>query len=724
MARSLGTIWLALFALVPTLVLAWPGARGAVDQLQPELWGAGVVGLGALAAVAAVVLGRQPVAVSGLTLLLGFVAFGTVTQQWNVPTDTLEASRSMLLSLSALALLIVGARLDAPGRAALVRATVLVSIAFVVPALFGVQGRLFGTLGNTGWTAQAALPGALAGAVLFAAGRGAWRVIGMVAAVLCAAYVTVAPAYAAVIAMVVALAVGIVRSRRRRVGLALVLAACAVSGQVARWIDAMPARGGSGGISAVAQTGGGGDLGGVEVRRRVWSSSLKMLADHPWLGTGPGQFRASFPPYRDATERALSDRSSGFETEVEHAHNDWLQGLLDAGLLGGCLWILFLLVCARAAWRSLGSEDDGDDEHDNDRAALGAGTLGLLVAAAAHAPLTSNPASSGLFFLFAGALATRPERAVTALRSRAAMTLLAALLLAAQAPRALAFLRYGDLMRLQPTEEAPGHRLPERDRVARALRACPDAPLALGMLARDPATDDPTPYWERLVELRPDNFEALVRLGGRRADESLHDAARTLWTRAHELEPERPNVMRNLALLEARAWNESASHAWLDRLEQVSDDTDGWLRRTAVDELFRGLGVSAQILFARFDPQRLEGPAEKLYAEARELGESNDPDDELLGAALECRAHVMWAREHAAVESFDAAVRSYRQALRLSSRQQPGGAPRLRLEHAAALLRDGQEEAGRTELEAAAAGRGDYLRLPEWALEALEEAGL
>ena len=590
---------LALIALstLPLFALAWPAAGGLVDQLQPELWGTGVVGLGALAAVVLVVLLRRPVALGGLTLLLGFVALGAVTQRWKTPGDTLGASRSMMLSLSGMALLITGARLDSAGRLALVRAATLLSIAFVVPAMFGVQGHLFGTLGNTGATAQAALPGALTGALLLAGGRGAWRALGLSATLLFAAYVTIAPSITAAIALAATLAIGIFRSRRLRLGLALTLAACAVSGQVARWLDALPKAGvASSSPAETARSGSaGGNLGGIEVRRRVWASSLGMLGAAPWLGTGPGQFRTSFPPYRDPQERELSNRSSGFETEVEHVHNDWLQGVLDGGAIGGALWIAFLIVCARAAWHGMfGTED-------NDRAALGAGILGILACALAHAPLTYNPASAGLFYLFAGSLLARPAGAAARSRARALMPLFAALLLAVQAPRAAAFMRYGGLMRLVPTEEAPGKRLPGRDRLQAALAHCPDAPLALRMLARDPATEDATLYWERLIALHPHNFEALVQLGGLRANEGRTDQARELWSRAHGLESQRSNVLRNLALLEARSGNARDSYGWLDILEQQADSSSHelWLHETAALELLRGREGSGKRLSRR-----------------------------------------------------------------------------------------------------------------------------
>jgi O-antigen ligase len=62
----------------------------------------------------------------------------------------------------------------------------------------------------------------------------------------------------------------------------------------------------------------------AETRDEVAVLVLGMIADHPWLGTGPGTFYAAFPAYRDET-------ITGF---YRHAHNDYLQFLAERGVPG------------------------------------------------------------------------------------------------------------------------------------------------------------------------------------------------------------------------------------------------------------------------------------------------------------------------------------------------------------------------------------------------------
>jgi len=52
---------------------------------------------------------------------------------------------------------------------------------------------------------------------------------------------------------------------------------------------------GSGSVGMRFDTSGLGDAGRLETYRSTW----RLIADHPWLGTGQGTFVWSFPPYRD-----------------------------------------------------------------------------------------------------------------------------------------------------------------------------------------------------------------------------------------------------------------------------------------------------------------------------------------------------------------------------------------------------------------------------------------
>ena len=82
------------------------------------------------------------------------------------------------------------------------------------------------------------------------------------------------------------------------------------------------------------------ELGGGELaddrfdRRDLWQTTLKIMQDHPLLGTGFGAFQFVYPRY---------DQSSGL-LRVEQAHNDYLQLLADTGVLGGLVMLAFVIL--------------------------------------------------------------------------------------------------------------------------------------------------------------------------------------------------------------------------------------------------------------------------------------------------------------------------------------------------------------------------------------------
>ena len=106
------------------------------------------------------------------------------------------------------------------------------------------------------------------------------------------------------------------------------------------------------------------DYGG---RDTLWKSSLKIFQAHPITGAGLGSFETALPIYEQSKNMGLV---------VSQAHNDYLQMLTDAGLIGGLLAIWFLLATGRAVIKGLQV-----NEPLMSHAALGCGAslLGLLV---------------------------------------------------------------------------------------------------------------------------------------------------------------------------------------------------------------------------------------------------------------------------------------------------------------------------------------------------------
>lgn len=82
-------------------------------------------------------------------------------------------------------------------------------------------------------------------------------------------------------------------------------------------------------------------------RLSAWRASSEMIKDHPLMGVGLGAFPTAYPSY---------GRSSAMRERLEQTHNDYLQLLTDAGLIGGAigLWFLIeLVLAARRGWRGL-----------------------------------------------------------------------------------------------------------------------------------------------------------------------------------------------------------------------------------------------------------------------------------------------------------------------------------------------------------------------------------
>jgi O-antigen ligase len=82
-------------------------------------------------------------------------------------------------------------------------------------------------------------------------------------------------------------------------------------------------------------------------RYGIWTDSLKMVAANPVAGVGLGAYQTVFPIYAQGDGSLI----------IEFAHNDYIQVLTDAGLIGGALAIWFLILLGRSFLRSLDTRD-------------------------------------------------------------------------------------------------------------------------------------------------------------------------------------------------------------------------------------------------------------------------------------------------------------------------------------------------------------------------------
>lgn len=131
---------------------------------------------------------------------------------------------------------------------------------------------------------------------------------------------------------------------------------------------------------------------GEESRERfeVWRDTFRIVRDHPWFGVGADNYRWVITAYRDSLDRPAT---------VTHVHNDYLELLVEQGLVGATLaGLALLLLLARML-----------DGYRARRERLLVGLLfGSLAAAAGlllHAAVEFNfqiPANAALFFVVLG----------------------------------------------------------------------------------------------------------------------------------------------------------------------------------------------------------------------------------------------------------------------------------------------------------------------------------
>jgi O-antigen ligase len=130
-------------------------------------------------------------------------------------------------------------------------------------------------------------------------------------------------------------------------------------------------------------------------RAHFWSGALQIIRDHPWLGTGLGSFGSAYTRY---------DTSNG-QYRLEQAHNDYLQILSDAGVVGGLLGLVFVVLLFRAAFRRMQS-------HDRFRRGVALGALAGCAGVLVHSffDFTLHTTANALLFLLLAALATADGR--------------------------------------------------------------------------------------------------------------------------------------------------------------------------------------------------------------------------------------------------------------------------------------------------------------------------
>ena len=141
-------------------------------------------------------------------------------------------------------------------------------------------------------------------------------------------------------------------------------------------------------------------------RVQFWQGTWGVIKQYPLLGAGLGAFSVAYTRH-DVLNGA---------TRLEQAHNDYLQILSDAGIVGGALGLFFIVMLFRYGFSRFNSTDKF-------RRGVAAGALAGCFAVLVHSffEFSLHMTSNALLFLMLAALATlngRVEEPDTKRRSR------------------------------------------------------------------------------------------------------------------------------------------------------------------------------------------------------------------------------------------------------------------------------------------------------------------
>jgi len=126
-------------------------------------------------------------------------------------------------------------------------------------------------------------------------------------------------------------------------------------------------------------------------RAHFWGVTLDIIHAHPFTGTGLGAFGVIYTRY---------DSRNGLY-RLEQAHNDYLQVLSDAGIVGAALGLVFIIALFRMGFAR---RETGDQF----RRGVATGALAGCFAVLVHSffDFTLHTTSNALLFLILAALAT------------------------------------------------------------------------------------------------------------------------------------------------------------------------------------------------------------------------------------------------------------------------------------------------------------------------------
>lgn len=770
---------LALLVLLPLLALLLPWGPGGRPVLAADptpdasaaawvLLAAGPAVLALVAAGGAALGGAWPRGLGLLAVALGVVFLGRAGLAGLGPgSDTFEADASLARWSAAAVLLTVGAALDPRARQFFVNAAPLVGLAVVVSAPFagplalGPPGTWTGLLGNTGDISELALPAGVLGLGLFLHGPAWARPLGLAAALSHGLYSGLVPVHAGTAGWLAVTLVAFVAAPRRREArrlarLALVVTCVAVAAFGIRTAFSGPTAA-SAGASANHEPGTAesatqapphaeaaapgqhrpasdtAELGGVGFRLATWRATADLVGGHP-AGVGAGQFRAAFPPFRDADEleRSSHGRAEPTPVEVEHPHHDTLLALAELGVVGGGAFALLLLAAAFHAVRALRGEDPV-------LAAAGLAVLAILVNGLVNTPLLSGTASLALGWPLLGMVLGRRESKFAASSAvRRGLPLALGLLVVLQLRAATSLVEHGRALSgivdarvvVDGREEVAADLLGPV--LSRALAARGDSVVALEkrhelLRATGAPAETRRALLERILTARPLAFAARLSSGNLAAAEGRLADAEEHYAAAARADAGNPVLAQNRFLLALDSRDAAAVTQRLDELASRGLLDGEELERRAAEQLLRGRLEVAKLLLERWSGPKLDAATHSTAAAGDLRYDPTDADaafrasrvlrefgHELLADGLLCASQVLFARSLRAEGNHERAVAMARQALQRAEGWPglPGGHGALRLELAASYAAALDAAGARDVLARAPIPTVDWQRLP------------
>jgi hypothetical protein len=113
-------------------------------------------------------------------------------------------------------------------------------------------------------------------------------------------------------------------------------------------------------------------------RRLLYASTVRMIADRPWIGSGLGTWSTAYPAYATFDDGHVDNQ----------AHNEWLQWPAEGGLPMAALMVAMAAILTVPAVRSI----------------WGVGLLFVLVHALVDYPFAQRPVFGYFYFAMAGIL--------------------------------------------------------------------------------------------------------------------------------------------------------------------------------------------------------------------------------------------------------------------------------------------------------------------------------